>query len=180
MTGTPLRLYHTLDDDIKQGKKEEVGAQDEVNKWLENVHSKSSSSLNPLAHDPKQEKQRKLKTIPIPEVHKKLHLVLHSLAAVQGAMQQLQEKLVTSDANEWQEAIAKTTQLKADYLNAKEQLNMSQMSELKLKLDARRKKRMRQKKRKEEVKEDEQQELYERAQKHLAIDQWRHQIQQKI
>lgn len=38
---------------------------------------------------------------------------------------------------------------------------------------------MRQKKRKEEVKEDEQQELYERAQKHLAIDQWRHQIQQK-
>lgn len=29
------------------------------------------------------------------------------------------------------------------------------------------------------MKEDEQQELYERAQKHLAIDQWRHQIQQK-
>lgn len=64
MTGTPLRLYHTLDDDIKQGKKEEVGAQDEVNKWLENVHSKSSS-LNPLAHAPKQERQRKLKTIPV-------------------------------------------------------------------------------------------------------------------
>lgn len=54
----------------------------------------------------------KLMWLQIPEVHKKLHLVLHSLAAVQGAMQQLQEKLVTSDANEWQEAIAKTTQLK--------------------------------------------------------------------
>nr|KAG5706539.1 hypothetical protein BaRGS_028710 [Batillaria attramentaria] len=91
----------------------------------------------------------------------------------------MEESQESADSEAWKEAVNKITQLKDEYLAAKQQLDTGHLLELQQKVKARRKKRERMKRQKQEKREAEEQALFERAQKHAAIDKWRDQIQQE-
>ncbi|KAK7115342.1 hypothetical protein V1264_001229 [Littorina saxatilis] len=168
-------------------ERNDTGAQKEVNRWLEKV-GKLSESQKPAedsgkkavssASDASPRKKAEC-SLSIGEAHEKLRSALYALAAVQKKLQHMEDEQEVADADAWNASVTKIKQLKEAYLKAKQEVDVEPLKALKRKVDQRRKKRERQKRRKEEEKEAEKQVLFERAQKHAAMDQWRDKILQE-